>query len=164
MATPRVYVETTIPSSYHDARTDPESVARREVTRRWWADAADRYELLTAPAVYKELMRGVPERAAERLALLAGLPVLDVVPDIAGIVAAYIEHKLMPADPEGDALHLAVASYYRCDYLLTWNCQHLANANKFGHVRRVNAVLGLFVPTLVTPRQLLGASDGTVPS
>src|SRR5207244_12975766 len=53
--------------------------------------------------------------------------------------------------PAGDALHLALASYHKCDFLVTWNCRHLANANKFGHIRRVNALLGLFVPALVTP-------------
>ena len=57
----------------------------------------------------------------------------------------------MPADPTGDALHLASASFHKCDFLVTWNCQHLANANKFGHIRRVNTLLGLFVPALVTP-------------
>ncbi len=49
----------------------------------------------------------------------------------------------MPNDPLGDALHLAIASYHKCDFLLTWNCRHLANANKFGHIRRVNVMLGL---------------------
>ncbi len=65
-------------------------------------------------------------------------------------------HKLMPSDPGGDALHLALASYHKCDFLATWNCRHLANANKFGHVRRVNTLLGLYVPALVTPLELLG--------
>jgi len=50
-------------------------------------------------------------------------------------------------------------SHHKCDFLLTWNCAHLANANKFGHIRRVNALLGLFVPELVTPLQLLGGED-----
>lgn len=58
-------------------------------------------------------------------------------------------------DPTGDALHLALASFYRCDFLVTWNCKHLANANKFGHIRRVNNDLGLFVPLLVTPMELM---------
>ena len=62
----------------------------------------------------------------------------------------------MPADPRGDALHLALASFYKCDFLLTWNCTHLANANKFGHIRRINVMLGLNVPLLVTPLELLG--------
>jgi len=65
----------------------------------------------------------------------------------------------MPTDPAGDALHLALASYHKCDFLVTWNCRHLANANKFGHIRRVNTMLGLFVPTLVTPLGLLGGGD-----
>ncbi len=65
----------------------------------------------------------------------------------------------MPDDPVGDALHLAMASYYKCDFLLTWNCRHLANANKFDHIRRINTLLGLFVPALVTPLELLGEND-----
>jgi hypothetical protein len=71
------------------------------------------------------------------------------------IAEAYIRHQLMPADPVGDALHLAMASFHRCDFLPTWNCRHLANANKFAHIRWVNAILGLFVPTLVTPLEML---------
>ena len=57
------------------------------------------------------------------------------------------------------ALHLALASYQKCDFLLTWNCKHLANANKFGHIRRVNVMIGLFVPLLVTPLELLGVEQ-----
>jgi hypothetical protein len=64
----------------------------------------------------------------------------------------------MPANPTGDALHLALAYYHKCDFLVTWNCEHLANANKFGHIRRVNTMLGLFVPSLVTPMELFGGS------
>ena len=75
------------------------------------------------------------------------------------IVEAYIRHRVMPADPAGDALHLALASYHRCDFLVTWNCRHLANANKFGHIRRVNGLLGLLTPALVTPLELLGDDD-----
>lgn len=89
-------------------------------------------------------------------------PVVPIEPAVAEIVAAYLRHKLMPADPAGDALHLALASLHKCDFLLTWNCTHLANANKFGHIRRVNAMLGLVVPTLTTPLELLGeTNEGT---
>ena len=74
---------------------------------------------------------------------------------------AYVGRQLIPAAPFGDALHLALASYHRCDFLVTWNCKHLANANKFEHIRRVNGILGLFVPTLVTPLELIG--EDTLP-
>ena len=73
----------------------------------------------------------MPRRGCE---LVAALPLLVIEPAIAQIVAAYIRHQLMPADPTGDALHLALASHHKCDFLLTWNCLHLANANKFGHI------------------------------
>ena len=79
----------------------------------------------------------------------------------ASLVTAYIDHRVMPANPNGDALHLALASYHRCDFLLTWNCRHIANANKFAHIHKVNELLGLFVPTLITPLELL--AEGVSP-
>jgi predicted nucleic acid-binding protein len=159
MGKARVYIETTIPSMYHEVRTSPAIVARREWTRQWWLSAPTRYELVTSAAVLEELRGGIPERSAERLALVETLPLVPVEPAVAEIVLAYIRHKLMPADSGGDALHLALASFHKCEFLVTWNCRHLANANKFDHIRRVNALLGLFVPALVTPLELLGDND-----
>ena len=112
-------------------------------------------------AVDAELRAGdFPHRDAA-LALIADLPLVDLVESVAEVVDAYIAHKVMPNDPQGDALHLAAASFHRCDFLVTWNCRHLANANKFGHVRRVNGILGIGNPVLVTPLELLqeGATD-----
>ena len=159
MSKPRVYVETTIPSFYHETRTAPDILARRRWTRQWWSGAPERYELVTSSPVLDELAGGPRERIAERLALVRELPLLAIEPGIAEIVQAYIRHKLMPTDPAGDALHLALASYHKCDFLVTWNCRNLANANKFGHIRRVNTMLGLFVPVLATPLELLGDNN-----
>jgi hypothetical protein len=159
MIRPRAYVESTVPSFYHDSRSAPEIVARREWTRRWWANAAERYELVTSETVLDEVAGGIPERSVARLELVWALPLLRIEPAITDIVLAYIRHKVMPADPAGDAMHLALASYHKCDFLVTWNCVHLANANKFGHIRRVNTILGLFGPALVTSLELLGESD-----
>jgi hypothetical protein len=163
MNRPRAYVETSVPSFCVDERTDPAIVARRGWTREWWGGPAKDCELVTSVAVMEELGRGPAERSADRLALVQGLPLLAVEPSIAEIVSAYVRHRVMPANPEGDALHLALASFHKCDFLVTWNCRHLANANKFGHIRRVNTLLGLFVPSLVTPLQLLGATDDADP-
>ena len=65
----------------------------------------------------------------------------------------------MPNDPQGDALHLAIASYYKMDIWLTWNCRHLANANKFNPIRRVNYEMGLPTPILATPLNYLNGSN-----
>mgnify|MGYP001111825362 CR=1 FL=1 len=159
MSRNRVYVETTIPSFYHDARTAPDIVARRDWTRRWWSQAAGRHELVTSVAVIDELENGPAAYNSAWLSLVRDLPLLPIDVAVAEIVEAYVRHKLMPADPGGDALHLALASYHKCDFLVTWNCRHLANAHKFGHVRRINAMLELFTPALVTPLELLGGDD-----
>ena len=158
MQKPRVYVETSIPSFYHELRTTPAVVARRDWTRQWWDDAPAKYELLTSPAVINALSAGIPERSELRLSLIRDLPLLPIEQAITEIAATYVQQKVMPADPIGDALHLAIASFHKCDFLVTWNCAHIANANKFGHIRRVNSMLGLFVPALVTPLELLGVN------
>lgn len=156
MSKARAYVETTIPSFYHTTRSGAEALARRAWTRRWWADGRERYELVTSEAVLLELRNGQYPSREPALELAQALPLLETTPAVAEIVEAYVQHRLMPADPSFDALHLAMASYHKCEFLVTWNCQHLANANKFGHIRRVNNLLGLYVPVLATPLELLG--------
>jgi len=155
MPLPTVYIETSIPSFYYDAREAPEAVARRNWTKHWWDFKRHEYDLFTSEAVIEELERGDYPSKNDVLRLLEGVAVLRVEPPILGIVETYIQRSVMPADPAGDALHLALASYHRIDFLLTWNCSHLANANKFPHIRIVNTMLGLFVPALVTPLELL---------
>ena len=132
-------------------------VARRNWTRAWWYREAQYYELVTSPAVLAELEDGEFPDQERVSALLLDVPVIPIEDAVLEIVEAYVAHKVMPRDPMGDAMHLALASYHQCDFLLTWNCNHLANANKFGHIRRVNTMLGLTVPALVTPLELLGA-------
>lgn len=152
------YVETSIISFYHEVRTEPDMVARRDWTRQWWDSAADSHRLVTSPAVLGELENGDFPSKGPCLDLARSLPLLGVDPKVIEIAHAYIKRKLMPASIAGDALHLALASHHRCDFLVTWNCRHLANANKFDHLRKVNFDLGLFVPTLVTPLELIGGS------
>jgi predicted nucleic acid-binding protein len=153
---PIVYIETSIPSFYYEVRSEPDNVARRQWTREWWDDHLAEYDAFTSEAVIEELESGTFPGKSDALKLMESLPLLDINEAIADTVANYISHHVMPNDPAGDALHLAIASFYRCDFLLTWNCRHLANANKFGHIRQVNSLLGLFVPTIVTPLELLG--------
>src|SRR5262245_47172152 len=153
---PRVYIETTIPSFYYEVRTEPEMVARRNWTRTWWDHRRHAYQLVTSVAVLDELQAGTFPNKDLVLALLTEVPFVPIESTIIEIVETYIQRMVMPRDPTGDALHLALASYHKCDFLLTWNVRNLANANKFAYIRHVNTLLGLFTPTLVTPRELLG--------
>jgi predicted nucleic acid-binding protein len=157
--TARVYIETTIPSLYHTLRSDAESVARMHWTRQWWAEFAPRFELLISPAVILELQQGSTEKTKERLELISGLRLLEITEEVERIVATYVDRLVMPSDPGGDALHLAVSSHYGIDVLLTWNCRHLANPNKTDHIRAVNRELGLPVPLITTPLNYVGGVD-----
>lgn len=155
MTKPIAYVETTIPNFYYDTRPDPAMVARRIWTREWWNSAPEYYELLSSDVVVEELEAGTSERVSLRLELVNRLRLLKLSPLVAETVQVYLHHKLMPRNPEGDALHLALASHHQCDFIVTWNCKHLANANKFAHIRKINTMLGLSTPEIVTPEELL---------
>jgi len=129
-------------------------VARRESTRRWWAEESPNYDLVASAFVVGEF----PGKS-EAIALIQHLPLLEVVPEVEDIVQAYVGRKLMPQKDLGDAYHLAVASYYGVHFLLTWNCRHRANANKVPHLQVVNSELGLSVPVVTTPDLLLQEAD-----
>lgn len=159
MTKPTVYIETTIPSFYHDIRTDAEVVARRNWTQHWWDFKRSAHEVFTSEAVLEELAGGDYPGKDAALSLMDNVPLLAVTVPISEIVETYIHRNVMPANPAGDALHLALASFYKCDFLLTWNCKHLANANKFRHIQRVNHMLDLYVPSLVTPLELLDEEE-----
>jgi predicted nucleic acid-binding protein len=154
----KIYIETTIPSFYFETRRNVECVSRRNWTRRWWNDQRHEHQLVTSLVVRDELSDPKYPKAKRKnaLALLAELPLLDLDARIDGIVQTYVENLLMPQQPVADAVHLALASFYDCDVLLTWNCAHLANPNKFRHIESINARLRLAVPAVITPLELLG--------
>jgi hypothetical protein len=137
-----VYIETSIFSFYHERRTSSAVIAMRDWTRQWWDGHRQKYRVMTSTAVLAELGVGSLPHKEDALSMALSLPAIPIEDDIRDIVEVYIGHHLMPNNPLGDALHLALASFHKVDYLLTWNCEHLANANKFGHIRRINTLLG----------------------
>jgi predicted nucleic acid-binding protein len=151
-----IYAETIIPSFYTETRAGTDIEVRRKWTRDWWDKPKPDQQLVTSVVVFDELER-IPDaaRRKEAIALIRRLEELDYTAAVEEIAAVYLQHKLMPAEALGDADHLALASFYNCDMLVTWNCKQLANANKTGHIWRVNALLGLRTPLLVTPLELL---------
>lgn len=151
---PKVYIETSIPSFFYETREEAQFVAMREWTQDWWKNEKDHYQCVTSDAVINELEMGEHPKKKEKLNLLAETELLEINYSIEEIVEVYLAHYLMPKNDLGDALHLAIASYHKIDFLLTWNCKHLANANKRAHIRRINERLNLFTPALVTPNQL----------
>ena len=150
-----IYIETSVPSFYFDTRSAVELHARRNWTRRWWDDPAHDDQRVTSAVVIEELERAPAPKRAQCLRLIATLPLLPYTGEVAEIVATYHRNKVMPVEASADADHLALATFHKCDILVTWNCHHIANANKFPHIRRINALLGYATPQLITPLELL---------
>jgi hypothetical protein len=149
---PLVYVETTIPSYYCDNRAEVAADIAR--TREWWEREREAYNCFISAAVLDELRNGDYPNKEDCLTLIEGISLLEVNREILEIAQVYQVRGLMPKPPSADALHLALASFYRMDFLLTWNCRHIANANKTKHLEIINHGMGLTVPQLVTPYQL----------
>jgi hypothetical protein len=154
-----VYLDTTIPSFLVTTREDALSAARREMTSRFWRTSASRYRLFVSAYVVAEIEAARWPGRDDAPALVAGLPRLPITPAVDVATATYIRTRLMPADAEGDAAHLACASVHRMDVLLTWNVRHLANPLKVDRLEVINRRLGLVTPVLCTPEALLEDDD-----
>lgn len=155
-----VYLDATIPSFYYEERPGTIIQAWREITVQFWDSARPRYDLFVSDETLRELQdAGYPaEKRQQCLALVAPLPRLAVTAEVSALAAFYVREGVMPSNDLGDAFHLAFATWYRIQYLLTWNCKHLANANKFERIQAVNSQRRLVSPLLVTPAQLLEIS------
>lgn len=147
-----VYLDSTIPSYLFDERASLQTYV--EVTQRWWEEERQHFDLWVSEETIAEVSRGEYPNKTQIIECVSHLAVLAPHPYILDIAQVYLNNYLMPRTLTGDALHLAYASYYKVDFLLTWNCQHLANANKKQHIRIINTRLNLFIPDIVTPLEL----------
>ena len=149
-----LYLDTTIPSYYYDQRKSLDIRYRRKITRDWWNNEKDFFSLYISELVLVELQRGNYPQKEKVIRLVKNVSILPIVSEIEDIVREYLKNFLMPRIDVGDAFHLAYASFFKIDYLLTWNCNHLANVNKKRHIEAINRKLKLFVPEIITPLQL----------
>lgn len=147
-----VYLDSTIPSFMFDERESIKPFV--EITKKWWKDESPEYDIKLSDAVILELSKGAYPNREKVLQFARKVELLPIVPEIAKIAKVYIQNHLMPRNLEGDAVHLAFASFYKIDFLLTWNCNHLANANKKNHIRLINVSLNLSTPEITTPMEL----------
>ncbi len=152
-----VYLDTTIPSYLFDDRENIK--VHIDVTKKWWEQEKDNFETWISEETFNELSEGDYPRKDEILEFIREIAILPPHQEIVQIAKVYLNNYLMPQVLKGDVLHLAYASYYKIDFLLTWNCNHLANANKRQHIRVVNARLNLATPEIITPLELFSENN-----
>jgi len=120
----------------------------------WWVSNRPWFDLFTSQAVLDEAHAGNPEAARRRLGILASIPLLDATPQCSALAATLMRMDAVPQSEPEDALHIAIAAVHRMNYLLTWNCAHLANAQRRRRIDMVIGTLGHIAPVICTPDAL----------
>jgi hypothetical protein len=153
----RVYIETSV-VSYLTARPSRDVVAagHQQTSLDWWERRRNDFDLVASLLVVNEARLGNPEMARRRLALLEGIPLLEVTEAAQQLAVAIVQKGLLPETAYPDALHIGTAAVHQVDYLLTWNCTHIANAEILPRVSLISQRFGLTLPYICTPEELLG--------
>jgi predicted nucleic acid-binding protein len=153
---PSVYIETTIPS-YLTAWRSPELVmaANQEATRSWWDTSRPKFDIFISALVLDEASSGDPAAAQRRMEIIREIPALDVSILAEELAARLLAASALPEKAKADALHIAIATVHGIDYLLTWNCKHIANATMRLKIESICRSSGYEPPIICTPLELM---------
>ncbi len=146
-----IYLETSVVGAY----LDNDEPFRRDLTIRWWEHELASYEPFVSLLVQRELERMPDARRASYLRLVEDLPRLEINDEASILAEGYISRGIFHRKYIGDALHVALASHHKIDFLVTWNFGYLANVHRQARVRLFNTAAGFFVPMIVTPEFLV---------
>jgi predicted nucleic acid-binding protein len=154
---PRLYVETTIPS-YLTSRPSRDVIiaGHQQTTREWWETRRGKFELYISQLVIDEVSAGDSSAASQRIKVLAGVSLLDITPQVGELAAAILTAGKIPRRAATDAAHIAIAAVHAMDFLVTWNCVHMANAMMTRDLVAICSKFGYACPVICTPEELLG--------
>jgi hypothetical protein len=154
---PTVYLETTVPS-YLTAWPSRNVIraAHQQITREWWQRRRPRFQLFVSTLVLDEVAAGDATAVRERLRVIRKMPLLEVNDAVAALTGHLLKAGCIPAKAATDAAHLAVATVHGMDYLLTWNCRHINNAEILRAVATICTRHGYALPMVCTPEELMG--------
>jgi hypothetical protein len=156
----RVYVETSV-ISYLAARPSKTIIgaAHQQITSAWWNQRND-YDLFVSELVLRECAAGDPNAARRRLEIVESIPLLVATEESYQLAEAFLRKGIIPAKAAEDSLHIAIAIIHSVDYLLTWNCKHIANPELQRKIMDYLSEQGQFLPFICTPEELLGEENG----
>lgn len=132
--------------------------ARQQLTQAWWQVRLN-YDLYISEVVSRECAAGDPNAAKKRLDAIQRLPLLRVTTEAIEISKALVARGIIPTKAAEDALHISIATVHAMDFLLTWNCKHIANPEVQKRIALYLEERGLFLPFICTPDELLGTDD-----
>ena len=152
-----VYIETSI-ISYLVSRPSMHLVtlARQHLTKQWWDKRRHEHTLFSSQFVVDEAARGDSVYATKRLAALNETTLLGIEAEIPELANEIVARSILPPTASLDALHISTAAYHAIEYLLTWNCKHIANARIVPRIYRVFEELGYQSPLICTIEEMMG--------
>ena len=151
-----VYIETTFISLLvADPRRVLITAANQQATRDWWDRRRQSFECVTSDEVLREASRGDPEQVRRRLEVIYSMSILRMTGETESLTISFMDTGALPERARSDAAHLAIATMAKADFLMTWNCRHLANAQILRTLRRQAALLGWELPFVCTPPELM---------
>src|SRR5215475_6440614 len=153
---PTVYIETSV-ISYRAARPSRDLIvaAHQQMTHEWWERVLPQCDAFVSAVVLEEIAQGDPDAAQRRVQSVSAFPILEVVPEVHTVAAAYFAAIPLPDKAQADAYHLALAAWHGLDYLVSWNCTHIVSGRVRMIVEEVNAQLGIRTPIICTPEELM---------
>jgi len=156
----KVYIETSI-VSYVSSRLSKDLIvaAQQQITHNWWDSRRNNYALFVSELVIEEASRGDKEAAERRLSLISEINVLAVNENAVYLAEQFLKNNCLTHKAESDALHIAIATVHKVDYLLTWNCRHIANAEIQKKLMKVSQKENYELPILCTPNELMGKNN-----
>ena len=146
-----LYLETSVVGAYLD-NGEP---FRRDLTIRWWEHEMTDYRAVVSPLVTRELERIPQPHQRSYLKLISPVEQGELTDEVAILADGYISRGIFHRKYIADAIHVALASYHKIDYLVTWNFGHLANVRRQARIRLFNTAAGFYVPMIVTPEFLV---------
>jgi len=144
-------LETSVIGAY----LDNEDPFRRDLTIRWWEHERKIYDAYISPLVIHELERVREPRRSAYLNLIRDLPQLEITEEVSILADGYLSRGIFQRKHMADAVHTALASFYKIDFLVTWNFGYLANVYRQARIKLFNVTSGFFVPTIITPEFLV---------
>lgn len=156
-----LYLETSVVGAYLD-NGEP---FRRDLTIRWWEHELPEYRAVVSLLVERELERVPEPHRTGYLNLVRPLEQLELTDEASILAEGYVTRGIFHRKYLADALHVALASFHKIDYLVTWNFGHLANVRRQARIKLFNTAAGFFVPMIVTPEFLVSeATERTTTS
>ena len=151
-----VYIETTV-VSYLAAYSSRDLIvtAHQQITQEWWDVSQGRFNIFISEAVLEEISAGDENAATRRMEIVKELPILELTQDVRHLVHIYKKNLNFPEKASADLVHIAFAVAFEMDYLLTWNCSHIANGEVIRRLYKLNKEIKRATPLILTPEELL---------